>query len=278
MRRTLILSFVLASCGGASRSEDGLGAMLRVEGAQFIDAAMPGAIDGPRVTSVDNPRTRVVPGETMKILRGTLEPAANAVAIGISGDSVHWISTAQAPNNDTPELLSFDVRLIFSRALPPGPLELTVRAVDRQGRYGPPIPVMLEATALVEVEGELVVALTWDTNADLDLHLVDPRGTDIWARNPVENGALLVLDSNAACVIDGRRTEAVRYETIPPAGNYLVRVDAFSLCGEAAARWSVEVILRGETIARARGTSTAAHTRGEHQAGSGITAAAFEVR
>ena len=63
----------------------------------------------------------------------------------------------------------------------------------------------------------------------------------------------------------------------PPSGHYVARVDAFSLCGEFAARWTVEVFLRGQLLGRARGTAVDSDTRVAHDSGAGITALTFEV-
>lgn len=286
------VALFLGACGGAG-NDPGSNALLRVDGAQYVEGQMSEETGGPRVVSVDNSRTRIVIGERRKPLRGTLERAANAVAIELTGDTGHWILTAGAPNVDTPDLLSFDTRLEFSHALPEGPVELSLRAVDREQRFGPASNIQLEANYLALPAGELVVRLEWATNADLDLHLVDPAGTVIWARDPTsykppgpgeeelpnakERAGIYSGDSNSTCKIDGRRAEYVTYQLTPPPGIYTVRVDSFSLCGQPSAPWTVEAILRGESLGRARGQLLPAHTRGPHDARAGITALTFEV-
>ncbi len=82
----------------------------------------------------------------------------------------------------------------------------------------------------------------------------------------------LDFDSNAACVIDGRRQENVIFtQTPPPPGEYIVRVDAFSLCGQAAAQWRLEVNDRptARVVNPATWEATDADTRGAHGAGAG---------
>ena len=81
----------------------------------------------------------------------------------------------------------------------------------------------------------LLVSLRWDTEADLDLHVVIPNGTvrsdddRIWSkpRRPpgqmvdagaYKSGGILDFDSNANCVIDGRRQENVSWTVAPPSG------------------------------------------------------------
>jgi uncharacterized protein YfaP (DUF2135 family) len=143
-------------------------------------------------------------------------------------------------------------------------------------------------------QGALVVSLSWDDGADLDLHVVDPNGVEIDKRNinsyqppppgaPPEppgtthDGGVLDLDSNAQCVADGVRAEHVVWTDAPPRGHYVVRVDTASMCGEAAARWRVEVLLGGAQVAAAQGTSTDADTRFAHELGAGVLAVEFDV-
>src|SRR5579862_4571605 len=82
-------------------------------------------------------------------------------------------------------------------------------------------------------------------------------------------------DSNANCVIDGKREEDVAWPSAPPPGHYVVRVDAASLCDEASARWTVTAVLDGQTVARAAGIALDADTRGPHGDGAGVTALAI---
>ena len=89
---------------------------------------------------------------------------------------------------------------------------------------------------------------------------------------------MLDFDSNSSCAIDGRRQEDAVWMAAPPAGHYVVRVDTFSLCGEAIADWTVGVTLNGTVIAAAEGegrdTDAALYS---HEQGAGVTALAFDV-
>jgi uncharacterized protein YfaP (DUF2135 family) len=129
-------------------------------------------------------------------------------------------------------------------------------------------------------------------DADLDLHVVEPGGVEIWSRKsstyeppvvgPVDQDAAnaagkLDLDSNAMCHLDGRNLENVLYGAAPPAGDYLVRVDTFSLCGQAAARWKLEVWVDGALLSTTSGESLPSATRFPHERGAGVLAAQFTV-
>jgi hypothetical protein len=289
-----VAAAVSPACQGLP-GDVGLGADLRVAGGQFlrgdVETAEPGG--GPAVVSVFNSLTAVQPGERDKPLTGSLDPAATAVAIGLRGDSGYWIVVAGPPALDAPDLPTFAATLSFSPELPLGDLVLIVRAVDAQGRFGDPATVPLASSPAPMPTGTLVVSLAWDTEADLDLHVVTPDGVEIWSRNinsyqaplpgaPVDpsawkNGGILDFDSNAGCVIDGRRQENVVWQAAPPAGTYLVRVDTASLCAAPAARWTARAILAGAEIAASQGISLPSDARFSKGPGSGVQALSFDV-
>jgi hypothetical protein len=283
-----------AACRGLA-GDTGLEAELRVAQSQYVsgDLEQAGPGGGPAVVSVFNSLTAVQPGERDKPLTGTLEPAATAAALGLRGDRGYWIVVAGPPALDAPDLPTFAATLSFAPDLPLGDLALLVRAVDAGGRFGAAMGVPLESAPPPPPAGTLVVSLAWDTEADLDLHLVTPDGVEVWARNinsyeaPLpgtpedaaawQSGGILDFDSNAGCVIDGRRQENVVWQQPPPAGTYLVRVATASLCGAPAARWTVRVIEAGVQIAAAEGESLPSDTRYSKGPGSGLDALTFDV-
>jgi uncharacterized protein YfaP (DUF2135 family) len=115
-------------------------------------------------------------------------------------------------------------------------------------------------------------------NADLDLHVVDPAGVEIWAKHISDSGGVLDFDSNSNCVIDGRRQEDVVWMAPPPPGHYLVRVDTYSLCSETFANWTVGVTLDGAVIAAAEGVGRDSDASlYAHEQGAGVLATQFDV-
>jgi hypothetical protein len=225
-------------------------------------------------------------------LRGALETQATAVAIGLTNDIGYWIVPAKLPDVLAPVFPTFDVALSFSPEMQPGLRDLIVRAVDEADHFGAASRHQLDVQDNVIPEGKLVVSLRWDRNADLDLHVVDPNGVEIYKRNinsyeppppgePMDpaawqEGALLDFDSNAACVVDGRRRENVVWKNEPPPGHYLVRVDTFSLCGESFANWSVDVLKSGVSWHSASGHSGPADEMTAHDRGAGVLAVEFD--
>ncbi len=193
-----------------------------------------------------------------------------------------------------PTTPTFQLVFGLSAALAPGPQEIEVRAVDGAGRFGPPSASSLEVVNADRPSGRFVVSLSWDDQADLDLHVVLPSGLEIFKRNPTEyqpppisagpvppgtptDGGVLDRDSNAHCVLDGRRAENVTWDEPPPSGHYIVRVDTFSLCGAVNASWRLEALLDGVRIGSASGVSTDYDVRFEHNRGGGVLALELDV-
>jgi hypothetical protein len=286
-----VLFVPLAGCGGAP-ADPGLEAYMRVEGAAYYPGPMPEGESGPEVVAVDLSTNNVVAGQTGKPLRGALAPSATSALLGLTGDMGHWVVPAGLPDVQAPGFPTFDVMLSFSPDMPGGKYELVVRAANEQGLSGPASRHPLEAEGARVPEGALVVSLRWDRPVDLDLHVVDPNGVEIYKRNinsfeppppgqPVDpnawqSGALLDFDSNAACVIDGRQRENVVWKSDPPAGHYIVRVDTFSLCGESFANWFVDVHANGTLVARAAGASGPVDEAMPHDRGAGVLAVEFD--
>lgn len=266
MRRWLVLALALAGCGGASPSA-GLQARFRLAGAQYApgDLGDDPRDPAPEVHTVASQNNHVYRGLQGKSISGTLGPGSAAVLVGMKGDAGHWILPVDALDQNTPGDYTFSGRGSFSPDIQPGTLTLVFRATSADGRVGPPRLQTLTMDPQTAA-GALLVELTWDTEADLDLHVRAPvagGGTvDVWPRKrtalpppmpgdpprseeDVDAAGKLDADSNSQCVIDGQRRETVTWPMDAPAGDYEVRVDAFSLCGEVAARWTVNVYVNG---------------------------------
>jgi len=83
--------------------------------------------------------------------------------------------------------------------------------------------------------GPLQVTLRWGQDLDLDLHVVEPGGCEIYYGHKTGCVGSLDLDSNAGCGLDHVDVENVIYPPAdggiaPPIGTYTVRVDDWSEC------------------------------------------------
>ena len=297
MKRGLVvlaISLALAACGGVA-SDTGLEALVRVRGGQFYRGAVDKleSASAPTVVDVLNTQTVIVPGLQGKQISGRMDPGATAVAIGFSGDVGYWILPADVPDANSPTQPTFHASLSFALSLPGRSYDLVVRAVSPPNVFGPAMHVSLDVEQTLPATGALVVSLWWDTESDLDLHVVDAYGDEIWAgninsydpyaTNPTTDagawneGGILDFDSNAGCVIDGRCNENVFWSVGPPAGTYLARVDTFSLCGNSAARWTVEALLNGISIGKAEGEALPSDQRFSKGKGGGLSALTFTI-
>ncbi len=298
MRSAYLL--VLAACGGVD-ADPGLEADLRIAGAQFYPGAMPASSTDIRVTSIDSLNNTIRAGQIDKALSGRVQADGRALALGFADDAGYWIVPAAAADINLPDELTWSAKLSFASTLAVGTHDLLVAAVDAHGAFGPPDPLTLTVRAgTFDATGtKLAVALRWDTEADLDLHVALPGEPPVivwWgdansyippapgtAPDPVAAAAsgILDADSNDQCVIDGRRAESVTWRgdaAMPPHGTYAVLVDTFSLCSVATAHWVVDVYRDGDpaAIGHAEGTVVDSDTRGLHVAASGVRALTFD--
>ncbi len=283
MRRALLVIGLAAGCTSGVRPDTGLEANLRVSNATFFSGVLPTASGGPMVTELDINNPNIRAGGIGKKISGRLGAGGEAVAIALAGDAGYWTLPASNPSISNPGELEFAATMAYASTTPAGMGTLEVAAVDDQGRFGPASTTMLTITQPLLATSTLDVRLTWDSEADLDLHVELPDGTVVWARNinsytpppppkqpdpaGIAAGGVLDLDSNAQCVIDGLREENVTWTQAPPAGAYQVRVDTFALCGQPAAHWTVELIVNGDAshpLAVAHGVSGESDTRLPH--------------
>jgi uncharacterized protein YfaP (DUF2135 family) len=188
--------------------------------------------------------------------------------------------------------LVFSAKASFSPLLPSGSYTVTASAANAKGAYGPPSTLKV-MTADVMSADMLLVSLRWDTEADLDLHLVIPDGTEIWSNkinsfmpppagsggdpNAWKAGGILDFDSNSNCNIDGRRLENIFWTQPPPSGHYIARVDTYSLCAAPQADWELEVTFHGQSLGRAYGTGRDSDAALPHGAMAGVTALTFAI-
>ncbi len=302
MRTPGLLALIgLAGCDAAT-SDPGYGNALVIADAQFRPGGFPAASGGPDTVQLAGAAATTI-GTFRSRLRAVLAPSARAAIVGLAGAEGTWIITAGPPDFETPGQPSASATYGFDPSVAPGPQTILVAATDAAGRVGAPASLEVIAGAAPVPEGDLVVGLAWASSADLDLHVVDPRGGEAWSDRPNTTptptpgtpvdpsayltGGILDHDGNANCHLDNPATEHVIWRTragpsgevspVIPAGTYTVRVAARSLCMDAAAAWYVEVYAQGALIAAARGEATPADVEvdGVHRAGAGVTALTF---
>jgi hypothetical protein len=302
-----LLGMASWGCGASASPESGITALLRASSGQFVAGALvpdTSAMGTATISGVAINNTTIYPGELGFSLSGTVTGAT--VLVGLKNDVGYWIIPAPIVDVTTTDGFIFTTQLSFSPLLPLGSQTLILRGVTADGTVGPAqLYTLTVAASAPPPTAPLVISLDWDTEADLDLHVVMPNVADstmpieLWNKHPVAlpapgfgvpppdpteiaNAAYLDFDSNANCVIDGRRQENVIFPTAPPPGDYTVRVDAPSMCGQPDAQWVVTATLTdsngNETVINsAQWEATDADTRGSHTAGSGRLAFTFTI-
>lgn len=106
--------------------------------------------------------------------------------------------------------------------------------------------------------GDVQVTLRWDNPVDLDLHVFDPLGEEIYfSQHTSQSGGTLDVDANAGCT-DDRPVENVFWPTGgAPFGTYQVNVVYYQSCGyTGASAYNVSILVDGQTFGPYEGVLT----------------------
>jgi hypothetical protein len=148
-----------------------------------------------------------------------------------------------------------------------------VAAANGAGPIGSYTPVPVNAKTVGT--GDVQVNVSWDAASDVDLHVVEPGGREVWWGNRItSNGGQLDLDSNAECAIDNVNQENITWPTgRAPTGTYTIRLDYFLSCNVSATNWVVTVNVAGQPTKIFTGRFVGLGDRGG--SGSGILLGTF---
>jgi hypothetical protein len=114
---------------------------------------------------------------------------------------------------------------------------------------GPMGPSLTQNINLLRVgSGDVQVSVAWDAPTDVDLHVTDPSGEEIFfAHKTSASGGTLDLDSNPACSIDNINNENVVWPTgSAPSGTYSVDLVYWSACSQPQSNYTVTVVVAGQ--------------------------------
>ena len=135
-----------------------------------------------------------------------------------------------------------------------------------------------EASTLDIIEvgsGDVQVSVSWTGASDVDLHVVDPDGEEIFYGNTASaSGGTLDLDSNAGCAIDNVNNENITWATAP-SGTYIVRLDYWSSCGVTQSDYVVTIQRQGQQPQTFTGSFTGTGDQGGEGSGTEITQFTF---
>ena len=268
-----LLVIALAGCTGEVEQQVGLFEPIRVPEGEFIEEELPAAgKGGPAVTSIEAASGILNLGQQGRALAGRTTADAYAVAVRLEDlGSGWWVRPVQDEDPMFPGERDFQIGYEVGGGAPAGKHRLLVAAVDEEGRRGESYPLdvcvrddrlpdNLNACDASIQPPALVIVLQWDRDVDLDLVVETPDGKRISHKAPssaekvdneVPKDALadprvgrLTRDSNAACAVDGRNSEAIVFQEAPARGSYLVYADLFDACGQPGALFDVAVYRR----------------------------------
>ena len=117
------------------------------------------------------------------------------------------------------------------------------------------------STAITTVDlsnADIVATVKWTGASDVDLHVIDGKGQEVYYANPVTSeGGTLDLDSNAGCSIDNVNQETISWpQGKAPSGTYTVKVDYYDDCGVASSPFTGTVTKKGSVIKTFSGAFT----------------------
>jgi hypothetical protein len=217
------------------------------------------------------------------VISATLPAAAiNGGSFGVSVSSTDPISEVVVGMPSTPDYFrialsspktSATIVVTLDPGTPGGPMELYLAGGSGPDQYGPYIS---RGLSVIRVgSGDVQVSVAWNSAADLDLHVVDPSGEEVyWGSRTAVSGGELDLDSNAACGSDQPRNENTVWPVgQAPTGTYVVRLDHWDACGAEQTDYVVTIWVKGHDAQVFSGTFTG---EGEHGGlGDGIDIATF---
>ena len=266
--RITVAKFSLIASVVAAIEADGATGVLR-----FADVPEPSG--GPTVA---------VTGNEVYVAGGSLfldvepGPGTDKLLVSVRGARFGYYEI-DLPKVATPQRLvgrmHFDLRELGELAellgLGPAPTVcLAVSAVDASGAVGPPTCHLV--TNVPVGFSDVQVTVSWDSDADLDLHVADPNGDEVYEDAwVIESGGELDVESGDFCSGPPRRNEHVAWTGgAPPPGLYEVRVTHDDNCDAEETDYVVSVYNHG-TVTTFTGTFSGPGVSSDRGTGTLIT-------
>jgi len=227
--------------------------------ATLVASLHPADNGGPPVLA-SSTRT-VLSGGTLPV-RVTSPQPLREVAISVDGSGDHYILLLPTAKSQIDLLVTSPPVITDPRT----PRFLFFSGRDVNGLAGPGSAIMVDVKQVAT--GDVQVNVTWDTRADMDLHVTDPSGFEIYFSQPMSpSGGVLDLDSNAGC-LSGPQSENIAWPIgRAPSGTYQVSLVLFDDCGAGQPTNFVVTTVVAGTIQVYRGSIGGS--------GAGVTVAQF---
>jgi hypothetical protein len=162
----------------------------------------------------------------------------NRVYISTPNAQGYW--EVLLPSGTTAE----DLIVSLARGVRSGSLRVRYQA-ENAGVAGPYAEQTLQIIGVGT--GDVQVSIAWTGATDVDLHVIDPNGEEIYyAHRTSASGGQLDLDSNPACDIDNKNNENIVFPTgTAPTGTYRVMVYYYAACQQPRSDWVVTTLVKG---------------------------------
>ena len=227
-----------------------------VENGTFTNADIPepsGSVSAPVISSVyGNPSILEGGSNPISLLTSS---SFKDIIIGVEGVKGYYTIPEAGSGKSLNETVL--LILLFSQTLENDSFVIIIALRDAQGLIS--AYSNIQVTKIEAGTGRLQVSCSWDKYNDIDLHLVEPNGAEIYYGDDYsENGGELDVDSNPDCYLDYINNENITYndEAIIESGKYTVRVDFYSTCTITAnTNFIVTTRYNGQIIAPTTGTN-----------------------
>ena len=239
-------------------------------------ADIPEPSGGPAV-SVSGNRILVAGGSIFLDVAPEVSATAEKLLISLGGESFGYYEI-DLPRPASTYRVVGQVPFIFDPAVDRTCIAVT--AVDASGASGEAdcytVVMRHEAVGIPVASGDVEVTVSWDSDADLDLHVADPTGAEVfYGSTVVESGGVLDLEAGYPCGEDIVRNEHIAWALgSPPPGIYEVRVSHYLSCGAPETNYVVSIYNHGR---RTTFSGTFTGTGGDSARGTGRVIAQFEV-
>ena len=239
---------------------------------EHVFADLPEPSGGPGVTVTGN-RGYVAGGSVF--LDVEPGPGTGKLLFSLRGASFGYYEV-DLPDSAASQRVVGRLRFDLPQGLP-GRICLDVSAVDAGGAVGPPTCHVAQHVPVGF--SDVQVTVSWDSDADLDLHVADPNGDELFRRvRHTASGGVLDLIAGETCPAGGlaplRNEHATWSGGDPPPGLYEVRVTHDDSCDATETNYVVSVYNHGQ-VTTYSGTFTGP---GEYSnRGTGTVITRFEV-
>jgi hypothetical protein len=166
------------------------------------------------------------------------EPVEGATfAVQLAGEDGYYTVAGVDPDGDA----SYDISIKVPADTADAAVRVSVALLDAQGSAG--AYQVLELPLVASGTGDVKVTLSFDRLHDLDLHVVEPSGDQIFYERPGSTvGGRLDLDSGANCEPSASNSENVYWPPgVAPPGEYRVSVQNYQQCSPGEIRFTVRI-------------------------------------